>query len=90
MGCPTCKGTGKQIIHSTTYGPEGVVERDVEIDCLTCEGSGCANNKQLARLATINDGWCRCGNPSGEQKFFNNRDCHGYTCEDCGKLTQIG
>jgi len=92
MICPTCKGSGKQVVRTRTV-LDGVREvSDVKIECQTCQGSGEVDKAEYeARQKAIRDFWCRCGNPSEDVEYYEYADgAHGWTCRDCGKVVQVG
>lgn len=87
--CPSCKGTKKVTIKVIS---NGVREPDMELDCVTCNGTGEVRDGYTKALE---DFWCHCGNPSGDVEFHDDGEgaaCskHHYTCGDCGRVLQIG
>jgi len=90
MRCKVCKGTGKQTIEVC-----GAETGKFEMDCFWCEGTGEMTPRQKRTWDFARNSWCRCGNPSGESKFYDDgkhptTKTHHYRCVDCGKITQIG
>lgn len=60
-----------------------------------CHGKGTMSQVMADQMKADQDLWCECGNPSGESIFHDDGmhpQCskHCYTCQDCGKITQIG
>jgi hypothetical protein len=95
MKCPTCKGTGKYDLPTTTMTTNGYSKEICEITCFTCHGSGRITVKQHNDMIEARKIWCSCGNPSEETNFYDDGEhptCskHCYTCVDCGKIVQIG
>lgn len=91
MNCPTCKGKGKQAIRVSEHGGKW---RDMEIGCTTCDGQGEITQEQYEQLKRAQEAWCRCEKPSGETYHEDGERAicrkHHYTCNDCGKITQVG
>lgn len=95
MQCPTCKGTGKQLIQVHFHEKGTSTVRNMEIKCTTCEGTGVVSYQTIQALEKANKMWCRCGNPSGQSNFFDDgvdSKCskHHWKCSDCGKILQVG
>lgn len=83
--CPTCKGTGKGTLRIGSMG------HTMPIDCLTCNGTGQATTEQINALNRFNAMWCRCGNPTYGKTYHQTDDGHHWwTCDDCGKIAQLG
>lgn len=92
--CKTCNGKKVQTIVNTLTS-EGWHEDDpVEIDCISCNGKGYMNKKELNFYNHYNNIWCKCENSSGSKYYDDNEheevSKHHYRCYDCGKVTQIG
>lgn len=85
INCPTCKGTKKVTI---TVHEAGKVSK-MDLTCVVCHGQGKVT-KQAKKA--MDDFWCKCGNPSGQSNFHDDSFGvkHHYTCNDCGKVTQVG
>lgn len=94
--CPRCKGKGKISVKVSTCGPDGATpESSFEMTCFDCKGSGEMTAAGVRAKKAADALWCRCGNESGETKFFDdgehpNCSKHCYVCLDCGKITQVG
>ena len=96
--CPTCKGKGKLkvVVRVREVTPVGVTHiPPLEISCVVCEGVGKVTAAKLEAMKAEADLWCSCGNPSGNSKYHDDGDhpnCskHCWTCEDCGKILQVG
>lgn len=86
--CPVCKGAKKN-----TYAvhAEGVT-KNVELSCGVCFGTGQLSDAGLQAHKALQAMWCRCGNPSGNASFHDDTPTrkHHWTCDDCGKITQVG
>ena len=91
--CPTCNGTGKQILRCVDYQTK--VEELTEITCVACNGDGEITDEQLAEIEWYKNMWCKCDSVLGSD-FYDNDECdcgvskHHYHCLNCGKVTQIG
>jgi uncharacterized protein YbaR (Trm112 family) len=91
--CPDCKGKGTL---AYTIQESGKPERAMEMKCLTCKGAKTVNSvaaEAFERMQrAMREMWCRCGNPSGEVSYHPDApgSKHHWTCDDCGKVTQIG
>jgi uncharacterized protein YbaR (Trm112 family) len=83
--CPTCKGTKEVTI---TVHEAGKVSKEV-LPCCLCHGAGKVTEKFKQAMDAF---WCNCGNPSEESTFHADAPGvkHHYTCNDCGKVTQVG
>ncbi len=92
--CTVCKGTGKQTITAKTWVNEAhkfVDEKPVTIDCIWCKGTGRMTPEQKADIKAYDAMWCRCKKSSGSTYHPDTRRMkHHWTCNDCGKVTQVG
>ena len=91
MNCPACKGEKKIDIVSYENGTKS----HFKIKCITCNGKGTITEEQNKQLNWEKQQWCSCGNPSQETIFHDDNTrkiCskHHWTCQDCGKIIQIG
>lgn len=94
--CLVCNGRG--VIEVTGVMVEAGVSRPldpVELTCVWCNGSKVMTPAQVAEHRWYVEAWCRCGNPSGNTRFYENGEdptfyTHHWNCEDCGKLVQVG
>ena len=91
--CRCCKGS--KIQHLTVMigapgKPDGTSTMDVP--CVWCGGTGEMTPRQLAIYVGGLEIWCRCGNHSGQVTFHDDtpNSKHHWTCDDCGKVMQIG
>lgn len=96
--CPCCKGSKVQHFTVITSQP-GEFERSTTTDmpCVWCKGTGEMTTDELAKFQRAQDIWCKCGNPSGQVSYHDDVikggklvSKHHWTCDDCGKVTQIG
>lgn len=88
MKC-TCDN-GKIRVSAQLVSSEGLVSQEpVEINCLWCGGLGELTDEQAEQKKAFADAWCRCEDSSGSSGYRNGRS-HGWTCNDCGKITQTG
>lgn len=95
--CPQCKGAKKITCTTTDVGPKGKrTESSFEMRCLTCDGKGMITRAAADSYQRELESWCRCGNKS-EQVTYHDDDprskvCtkHHWTCDDCGKIVQVG
>lgn len=93
MICPICKDKGQISIKMKTFGLEKAEEH--VICCVTCNGNKEISIEEENKLKRFNALWCKCGNPSGNIKYYKDGEhpeCakHCWVCCDCGRLTQIG
>ena len=101
--CPKCKGKGEYLFEYSETSPEGTVKKSQKSFCHTCNGEGWITEQKGCELAQeklrlrreIALYWCNCGNPSEEVTFYDDGqhphcEKHCYTCNDCGKLVQVG
>jgi hypothetical protein len=87
MKCPTCKG--EKFISISVVGQE--LKKAIKIPCFDCFGTGIVTEVQRDGIERRNDLWCKCGAKSGSTfhpDAFSIK--HHYTCNDCGKVVQIG
>lgn len=92
MKCAKCNGTGKGKCASVHYENGVRKEQSFEITCFSCTGTGEVTAARVAQLKRMDEMWCRCGNPSGETTYHPDspRAKHHWTCNECGKITQVG
>lgn len=85
--CPHCENG---IMAYTVESPGKPTEHHT-MRCVTCDGAGTIE-KSLADA--MEDFWCRCGNPSGDVTLHGEGSAicgkHHYTCDDCGRIVQVG
>ena len=84
--CPQCNGTG---ILKITVNQTGKLTRLMEINCITCDGTGYITAAQLAHHKELENLWCRCKVP-GEAEYYECGNAHGYNCSKCGNILQTG
>jgi rubredoxin len=86
--CPACKA-GKYTLKVTTHGKPG--EESIELDCPTCASTGKVTTQKAEALRREVDLWCRCTEPHDSTYHPDTRRMkHHWTCNGCGKITQIG
>lgn len=85
--CPVCKD-GKLTITVTGEGKTS----ELEINCVHCNGQGTMTWAQRDAYDRMVAMWCRCGNSSGQVTFHDDApgSKHHWTCDDCGKVVQVG
>ena len=87
--CPPCHGSGEVNITVTH-----VRERMVNISpilCYTCHGVGVLSRLDMARYHARHNMWCRCDrSPSETYHKDTPSSKHHYTCDGCGKVSQVG
>lgn len=94
--CPTCAGTGKQKIETTTISPGKPVEKtSIEITCIICKGAKTITEKAKRALEREAELWCKCTTPSDDVVFHDDGTCsqcrkHHYHCGTCKKICQVG
>lgn len=89
--CPTCKGTGSVAIRTTTHevGKEPI-KKSVTIGCYVCDGKKRITDAKARRMKAQADMWCQCKESHGSAYFENGDGSHGWNCNGCGKVTQVG
>lgn len=90
--CGTCGGSGRQKIVAKTYTGSGWrEEKPVFINCIACGAKGYQTAEEQAREQRMRDAWCSCGAKGGTtwHDWQPGQKEHA-TCNDCGKLTQVG
>lgn len=93
VACPQCKGAKKTIC---TFIAEDKTESQFETKCYTCDGAGTVTPARAKSYQRELDSWCRCGNKSEQITYHDDnprsRICtkHHWTCDDCGKIVQVG
>ncbi len=96
--CPTCEGKKTWACIAKLYTSNGFVDQPaVMMDCRTCGGKGELTEQAYAdkmeEKRQSDEMWCRCGE---EDKYGSTHHPdsegmkHHYTCNSCGKITQIG
>ena len=91
MNCPKCKGKGKYDVSVTEHGSEGEKKSSFPMKCDLCEGTGETTQAHVDAVEKAhNDFWCSCGNPSGDASYYEEGGSHGWACNDCGKVVQVG
>ncbi len=95
--CPTCKGSGKQTLETTTISPGKLTEKlSMEITCVICKGAAVVTPAVIQAIKREADLWCSCKKPDFDNITFHDdgecRDCrkHHYHCGACGKICQVG
>ena len=90
--CSTCAGTGKITIQVSEYPnpPKPCV-----LDCIDCDGAGLITPEKGVALRRLRERmktfWCKCSSPSHTTFHDDTPDAkHHWTCDDCGKVTQVG
>jgi hypothetical protein len=87
VACPVCiKGTMIIEVHAN-----GSTSK-MTIGCVHCDGKGNMTPTQKASHDGMLAMWCKCGNPSNNAIFRDDAPSvkHHWTCDDCGKVVQIG
>lgn len=86
--CPKC--TAGRITVTVNNGVDEPAQ--LEMDCPYCDGKGEVSDKKLAAIEAVSKIWCLCGNPSQQCTYHPDEPGlkHHWTCDDCGKVTQIG
>ena len=88
--CPTCKGTGEQVLKVAEVSIEGTAYEEVRMRCIICKSKGKVDQITLDLLDAMDDIWCRCGAPAGST-YHTVKDGTDYcSCNNCGKTTQVG
>lgn len=89
MECAVCKGSGKITYVVATGKGDGEM---FEMGCVWCDRTGQMTESQCRSYVAAQEMWCRCGNPSGNSTYHPDEpgSKHHWTCDDCGKVTQIG
>jgi len=93
VDCPACRGSGKRALLAEEALPDGTVRKEsFETKCLHCGGTGRMTESQAILLKEYEAVWCACGNPSGQATYHPDTPeiKHHWTCNDCGKTTQVG
>lgn len=90
--CPACKGTKKVTIVAQLITAKGrVPQPPVVMDCYNCSGRGYLTAADIERHKREAELWCDCKNSSGSSYQCDTPDFkHHWTCNDCGRITQIG
>lgn len=85
--CPQCKGKGKVTCTSHEWGK---VET-FDLTCPTCNGAKVITSRQLKEYHAFQNMWCRCKESPGSDYHDDAPGSkHHWTCQKCGKVTQIG
>lgn len=86
--CPQCRGKG-QI--TCTVIEAGGKSSSFETACLTCRGEKTVTVEQQRMYRAMQNAWCKCGKDYGSDYHPDNAGMkHHYTCQKCGKITQVG
>lgn len=91
--CPTCKGSGETSLSVAVYPKPPVLHK---ITCIDCKGAGLVTVSKFRRMENFRryeaQFWCKCGNPSHNTSYHKDtpKAKHHWTCDDCGKVTQVG
>lgn len=85
--CPKCIN-GKMTVTVT----EGQTTYESTFECIYCHGHGEISDERLAKIRAMDAMWCRCGNKSGNITYHDDApgSKHHWTCDDCGKVVQVG
>ena len=90
--CPKCTD-GKITVTFCEDGKEPVKS---DIKCVHCNGSSIISELKLFELEEEENMWCKCENKSGQVTYHEDDEDgaavlkHHWTCNDCGKIKQIG
>ncbi len=92
--CTACNGTGKQdVVAQEIKVVDGktvmVPQPAVHMDCFVCQGTGNVSPEREAQLKKMDEAWCKCEKSSGSS-YYQHGHSHGWVCNDCGKITQVG
>lgn len=85
--CPHCKGTGKIAYTSHEFGKV----TQGELTCVTCNGEKLVTIQKFNEYHAFQNMWCRCKESPGSNYHPDEPGSkHHWTCQKCGKVTQIG
>lgn len=95
--CPNCNGTGKQKYSFQEFGKPAQM---MEMDCMYCKGGTKPMNALDALRHNLNKErmnalWCKCEDNGHRVTYVPDNvsdKCrkHHWTCNDCGKIAQVG
>lgn len=98
--CPQCDGTGQMSYSVSNHSAYGhAVQEQKKMDCIICDGGKKPLSEEDAKRYKLQREaeaklWCKCENSSGSRYVPDgaSRKCmkHHWTCNDCGKITQVG
>jgi hypothetical protein len=93
--CTACKGTKKiTLVGHTLENGKLVPLKPVAVGCVTCDGKGYLTLEEKMDLEYRNTLWCKC-EKEHDTTFVDDGVSdvchkHHWTCNHCGKITQIG
>ncbi len=98
QSCPQCKGSGKIRL---TEIRETKPARITELPCISCDGTGLADDAVFEEIRFYASCWCQCsddGKNRSSATFHGDEvtpwewcvQKHHYHCTRCQKLVQIG
>jgi Fe2+ or Zn2+ uptake regulation protein len=70
--------------------------RSMELTCVICDGAGKITKAKARAVKAEQAMWCQCGNPGVVTSYHPDGErgaaCHKHhwTCDDCGKVVQVG
>lgn len=90
--CPRCEGRGNIIC---TVSENNEPPCKISLECSACNGKREVSEFAAKIIQENLNFWCHCGNPSGETTYHEdgaNPNCHkhNWTCDDCGRVAQVG
>ena len=93
--CTACKGEKKiSVTAHILQNGKMVPQPPVKVGCVTCNGKGHLTLEEKMQVEFEKTMWCRCekDHPTtfvddGESDICHK---HHWTCNHCGKITQIG
>jgi hypothetical protein len=93
--CPSCKGTKQMTVVAQLYTDKGMVpQKPVVMDCFNCKGKGYLTDAERIQKEQEDQLWCKCKKDHGSTFVddFQSDVCdkHHWTCNHCGKVTQVG
>lgn len=91
--CVVCKGAKTQTLTVSEHGKPG--QQVLTIACIHCEGKGEVTPRSAQATLNAINSWCTCKEDHGSTYHPDddtNPVCrkHHYTCNKCGKITQVG
>lgn len=93
--CPKCNGKKTWPCVARMLTEKGWEDCPVvNMPCHTCNETGLIDpveheRKEQERKAEHERFWCSCKKSSGSSYYQFGRS-HGWSCNDCGKVTQVG